>query len=327
MNQNHLMKKRLQRPITIIVEAALNLGGGILYLLFDLLGWPFVYRIGWIVGRLAYYFAPGRREQVEAELGRLYGPDVDTAKIRAITKKSFENYYKRHVETLFFGRLDRGKIEKIVTVKGIENIDLALSKGRGVILLLSHFGSFLLPLPFLGFRKYKVNQITGRQMHASFLAGKIWEWRSREAARLPVSFIQVDRFLRPVFQAVKRNELVAIAFDGRDAANWAEVDFFGTTASFSTGPFELARRTGAAIIPTFMVRRDDDTHLLVLEKPFALVPATDEKAAAVNDTRVFAKLFADYVGRHPCHFGMVLHKLYEQTDKDRKDGLPLQQEV
>lgn len=306
--------------MTILFDAALNMSGAVLYSLFRLLGWPFVHLTGGIVGRMAHRFRPGKRLATQAEIGLLFGDRGVPGDAREITRRSFANYYKRHVETFFFGCLDRRRIDRIVEVKGLEHVDAALSKGKGVILLLSHFGSFLLPLPFLGFRGYKVNQVTGRQIHGSLFAERIWEWRKKEADRLPVNFIQVGRFLRPIFDAFARNELVAIAFDGRDGTNRVETDFLGRKVRFSTGPFDLARRTGAVILPTFMIRRDDDTHLLVLEAPFGLAAGGDDKAAAAEDTGNFAKLFAGYVERYPCHFGMVLYKLREEPVAEANGG-------
>jgi len=317
------MIRILRRPATLLIDAVLRMSGSFLYFLFRLFGWPFVARAGAVAGRMMYRLGSGRRRVTESAIRLLYrtgGPPP--REIREITERSFANYYKRHVETVFFGCLDRRRIEEIVRVKGLEHVDEALSKGKGVILLLSHFGSFLLPLPFLGYRGYKVNQVTGRQIHGSLLAERIWEWRRAEAEKLPVRFIQVGRFLRPLFEAFARNEMIAIAFDGRDGTTWADAEFFGGKVRFSTGPFDLARRTGAVIIPTFMVRRDDDTHLLVLEAPFRLAAGGDQEAAAAADTRNFAELFAAYVGRYPCHFGMVLSGLFEEPVA-RMDGFPM----
>jgi KDO2-lipid IV(A) lauroyltransferase len=296
-----------------MLDILFRMCGGLLYGLFRILGWPFVSLTGGAIGRVLYLAGGRRRSVTESEIQMLFGGERSVAEIRDIAKRSFDNYYKRHMETFFFGSLDRKRVDNLVEVRGLEHLDAALGQGKGVMLLLAHFGSFLLPLPFLGFRGYKVNQVTGRQQHGSLLAERFWLWRKREADRLPVSFIQVNKFLRPIFEAFGRNELVAIAFDGRDSTSWAETDFFGRNVKFSTGPFDLARRTGAVIIPTFMVRRPDNTHTLVLEQPFALAPGSDAKAAAAEDTRNFANLFAGYVRKYPCHFGMVLFKLRDEA--------------
>lgn len=303
------------------LDVAFRATGGGLGLSHRLFGWPFVIGIGGIVGSLAYRLGSGKRRATENEIGLLLSADAGSKAVREITRRSFENYYKRQVENLFFGCLDRRGIERLVEAKGLEHVDGALAKGKGAILLLAHFGSFLLPLPFLGFRGYRVNQVTGRQIHASLFAERLWEWRRKEADRLPVKFIQAGRSLRPIYEALRRNEIVAIAFDGRDGTSWVDTDFFGGKARFSSGPFKLARRTGAAVLPTFMIRRDDDSHLLVLEEPFRLAAGDGEKEAAAEDTRNFAKLFAGYVGRYPCHFGMILPTVREEPVPEN-NGLP-----
>jgi KDO2-lipid IV(A) lauroyltransferase len=312
-----LKKQAAARFLDIVIAIA----GRIAYCCYDLLGWRFIQMTGKIVSVCVRRFFPRKRRAIESMLSRFPGLTCKYD-MPVVTNKSFDNYFKRHVETFFFGRLGRKKIEKVVEVEGIEHIDAALSKGKGVILLLAHSGSFLLPLPFLGYRGYRVNQVTGRQTYGSFAAARFWDWRRREASRLPVQFIQVGTFLRPLYNALQRNEIVAIAFDGRDATTWAIVDFFGVPLRFSTGPFDLARRTGAEIIPTFMIRRDDDTHKLVLGPPFRLSDEPDKQSAVRTDTQKFGALFAEYVGKYPCHFGILLTRLLRDMEKNQGNPGP-----
>lgn len=300
---------RTGRSATAVVDAGLRLFGGFLHVLRTLLGWRGIGACGRLAGDLLFLADRGRRRILEEELGRLFGSRRDRAWTRQAARRSCEHFTMRLFETAFFGSLDRRSTGKLARAEGIANVDGALSRGKGVILLLSHFGSFLLPLPFLGFRGYAVNQITGKQAHRSLLAERIWLWRKREADRLPVRFRQVDRFLRPVYQALRGNEIVAVAFDGRDSTQWAVVEFFGRRARFSTGPFELARRTGAAIVPTFVVREPGGRHRIELREAFALSNAATAEDALREDVQKFARIFESYVERYPCHFGMVLYNL------------------
>lgn len=301
----------MRQMAVLLFDITLWLLGRMAHIIFRFLGWRFVSRIGKFRGDINYYLNRGRHRITKEELTLLFGNRLDTVKIMDITKRSFENYYMRQLETFFFGSLDMHTLNKMIHAEGIKNLDNALLKGRGVILLLSHFGSFLLPLPFLGYMGYKVNQVTGIQKHASLPAKRIWAWRKREAERLPVKFIQVDRFLRPVYKALKNNEIVAIAFDGRDSSKWVVADFLERKALFSSGPFELAIKTGAAIVPTFIVRQRDSTHKLIFESPFELTKDGDaEKALSIN-TKRYTKIFSDYVAKYPCHFGMILYRFKE----------------
>lgn len=288
--------------------------GRMAHIVYRLLGWRFVSQIGKFIGDINYYLNRESYRITKEELTLLFGNKLDVVKIMDITKRSFENYYMRQIETFFFGSLDVHTINKMIHAEGLENLDSALLKGRGVILLLSHFGSFLLPLPFLGYKGYKVNQITGIQKHASLPAERIWTWRKKEAEKLPVRFIQVDRFLRPLYKALKNNEIVAIAFDGRDSSKWVIADFLERKAFFSSGPFELAIKTGAAIVPTFAVRQKDGTHKLIFESSFELTKDSDaEKTLSIN-TKRYTKIFSYYVAKYPCHFGMILYR-FKETQK------------
>ena len=119
--------------------------------------------------------------------------------------------------------------------------------------------------------------------------------------------------MRPVYKALGKNEIVVIAFDGRDGSNWIEVDFFSKKALFSTGPFDLARRTSAAIIPTFIIRKETHVHRLILEPAFELSNDENTQSALRKDTENYSALFSKYVAKYPCHFAMVLCKMQERT--------------
>jgi KDO2-lipid IV(A) lauroyltransferase len=292
-----------------VLDAGLWACGAVLRALGALVGLRAVGRCGGLAGEVLFLVDRRRRRILEQELDRLFGGRRKPAQLRSMARRTCRLFGMRLFETALFGFLERGTLDAIAHAQGIGHVDEALARGRGVILLLSHFGSFLLPLPFLGFRGYAVNQITGRQVHASRLAERVWLWRKRQAERLPVRFRQVDRFLRPVYHALRGNEIVAIAFDGRDSTQWAVVDFLGRRARFSTGPFELARRTGAAIVPTFVVREPDGRHRIEFGEVFGLSELAAGGDALAADVQSFARLFERYVESHPCHFGMVLYNL------------------
>ena len=293
----------------VAFDSALNLFGKILYGIYYLFGRRFILLIGKFIGDSIYLINRNLREMTKKEIAMLFGKRYEGVGLDNLTRKSIEHFYSRNLETFFLGVLNKERIKKILEVDGIENLEEALSRGKGVILLISHFGSFLLPLPFLGFQGYKVNQVTGKQLHRSTIEERIWAWRKREADKLPVKFIQVDKFLRPIYNALKNNEIIAIAFDGRDGLKLVPTIFFERTALFSAGPFELARRTGSTILPAFVIRKKDLTHRLVFEPLFGLSDDPDIERALRYDTRKFAELFSNYIERYPCHFGWLLFKI------------------
>jgi KDO2-lipid IV(A) lauroyltransferase len=299
----------MKQKTSIFIDISLKFFGMMLYLIFYLLGWRFIFWVGKLTGEIIFYINRSLKEMTKMELEILFGEKYDDRMLNYITKKSIEHYYIRNIETLFFGVLNKKRIQNIIHVEGLKNIEESLLKGKGIILLLSHFGSFLLPLPFLGYLGYKVNQITGKQLHKSLLEERIGSWRKKEAEKLPVKFIQKGKFLRPIYNALKKNEIIAIAFDGRDGSKWIVTSFYQRKALFSTGPFELARRTGAIIIPTFIIRKNKYTHKLIFEMPLNLSENSDIERALSEDTIHFAELLTNYIDKYPCHFGWLLFKI------------------
>lgn len=293
-----------------LIDTCICVFGGISYFFFRVIGWRKISLIGRFLGRVIYHIDATSKESLAKQMHRILKDENNKEKEMNATKKCFENHYARIIETIFFGRLSKKILDEMIEVRGIEYIDKALSYGNGAILLLAHFGSFLLPLPYLAYKGYKISQLTGKQRHKSFIDERIWVWRKHDADRHPVRYIQAEKFLRPMLMALRNNEILSIAFDGRDGSNWTLVDFFGQKAMFSSGPFRLARKTGASIIPTFVIRNSDDTHLLIFEKPFDLPQTsfTDLKKTAAYDTSRYAEFFSEYVKRYPCHFGMALLK-------------------
>lgn len=302
---------------SVFVRLILKWLGFVSYAFFHMFGWSGVHFIGRALGKVAYYLKRRFRNILEAEVERLQAQMPQWQPHKDVIKKTFQQHYCRHVETLFFGALTKDNLDKLGYATGTENVDRALARGKGVILLLSHYGSFLLPLPYLGFRGYKVCQITGKQNHKEVINERIWRpvineeiwrWRKKEADKLPVRFVEVGTFLRPAYKALNENNIIAIAFDGRESTKWEKVSFVGAEEFFSPGPFELARRTGATIIPTFVQKEEHGKHRIIFEKAFEMSKDVDVHKANAQDTSNFATIFGEYVKQRPCHF--IVHFPY-----------------
>jgi len=110
------------------------------------------------------------------------------------------------------GQLAKEDLERMVRIEGKENIDNALELGKGVIIQVSHFGSFILMLPVLGFAGYRINQLAGypQLKHHSPIHKYVFNANVRENESLPITFLHVDKSIRPVINALKRNSSVNV---------------------------------------------------------------------------------------------------------------------
>ncbi len=274
------------------------------------------YRIATSCAHLFYLFPGDQREIMAGELQRIFRYK-SSGEINRIVKESFEIYFKRQVENLIYGKLTKRRLEKMVSVEGGENLNAALKKGKGAIILLSHFGSFLLILPALAYRGYRINQLAGPPMLKGNrpIHQRIFRIRRKASDNLPINFLRSDQSLSTVFKSLKNNECIAIAFDGREGGYWIPVKMLDSEAFISPGALKIAMKTGASIIPTFIVREKDDTQRVILESIFELEESDDKEKMVFTNTGKVAAIFERYIQRFPSHYGMVLQIMRERADK------------
>jgi len=294
--------------------------------------WFIMIAVGWIVGKVplgfsywlaglgsrpAYFMAVRRRRILKEEVRILFGNRFSEISIKKIIKRTFGVYLKRQVENVAFDRMTENRLRRMVTVEGWENLDRAEKEKRGVILLLSHFGSFLLPLPFLAYRGYRVHQVAGRPLikRRDIISKKIFEARKRQTDTMPFSFLLTDKYLGPVVRALRKGDVVVIALDGRTATEMVPAPLLNRTAQFSPGPFKLASRTGAVILPTFVVRGDNNKHRIIFEAPMAIERGKDGDDAIMSNMTKFLEIFQRYLLKYPCHFAMTLFSLRNEAEQ------------
>ncbi|MCG6553579.1 MAG: lysophospholipid acyltransferase family protein [Candidatus Magnetominusculus sp. LBB02] len=273
------------------------------------------YAITTFLARLISIFYRELQDNIKEQLLYIFPDKNNTQELDRLSKETIVHDLKRRAEELLLGTLSKETISRIISFEGMENLNACIEYGKGTIILLSHFGSFFMILPALARRDYKVNQMVGPSPYNKGVQKMILRARQKENAKLPVNFILVEKGIRPVFQALKNNELVAIALDGRAGDIWVECSFFGRAAYFSQGIMKLAVKTGAAVLPTFIIRQKDNTHRLVFEKPIFTDGLSQEAAALNEHTQTLVSILEGYVAKHPEHFAMNMAIYAEQLRK------------
>src|SRR3989344_1533117 len=272
--------------------------------------------IGQMCGTVLYVFSKIKREIMIKELSFLFSntSSFTQKKIEKIACRGLQIFSKRQMENLYWGRMSPEIVAEMVpSIDGLSYLEETLKNGKGAILLTAHFGSLLLPPLIFGFIGYKVHQIAGPTLieKQSLIHRKIFNLRLKESERLPINFIVIGRSARDLFRVLKDNEILFVAFDGREANKMVPVTFFNHKALFSPGPFKLSLKTNAPILRTFIVRQKDDTHRLIIEPPFELKRSEYEEETLALNAEKFAKIFEGYISRYPCHYAMTLMRMEE----------------
>lgn len=264
-------------------------------------------------GRWIYGFAQGlaaigyclARKQRKAALESLiiaFGEEKSLKELEQIAKDCFTFIAKGGVELIYL--MDRPALLKHrVHLAGRHHLEGALAKGRGVILVSAHFGNFPLLLARLSLEGYKAAGIM-RQMRDSrvenfFLA-------KRNKLNIKTIYSQPRKACVDMsIQSLRNNELLFIPIDQNFGTAGVFVDFFGRKAATATGPVVLAQRTGAALVPCFILRQKDDTHKIIFEPEIELEEKNTPRETIIANIQKLTNIIEAYIRKYPAEWGWV----------------------
>lgn len=280
------------------------------------------YAIGAAGGLLLYLLSGDKHKIMTKELTKIM-PEKNADEIKKIIRGSFVNYCVSEMEVLLYPSLNTGFIKKNVTIEGREHLDAALAKGKGVLLFQAHFGAFQMTMPAIGYSGYKMNQISASaslwkdNAGVSRMQQKAYNIKASYEYSLPVRHISVKSSLRPVFSALEKNEIVGITVDGGGGNKTVLIDFLGRKANFQQGSADLAIRTGAEIVPAFIITETGLKHRLMLHPPIKISVVSDRDALIRETLQEFSRILEGYVFRYPSHYGYTLFLRSSRAFRDQ----------
>ncbi len=244
---------------------------------------------------LGFHLAKRQRETGHRNLSMAF-PDMPESRRTEILRGCFQNIGRLLVEFSHFPQLNKSNIGSYVLVDGFENYREGVRRGRGVIYLTGHLGAWELgsfSQSIFGYPlKFVVRPIANSRVEAMIskyrMLGGNAPIHRRNAAR-------------DILQALRRNEAVGILFDQnttRDEGVFAE--FFGIPAATTPAIATFALRTGAAVVPAFLLwDRNAGKHRLSFAPPLDLIDTGDRNRDILENTRRFNRVLESYVRKYP----------------------------
>ncbi len=262
-------------------------------------------------GYLLYCISDEKRKLMRQELHTVF-PGKSGKTVRKIVREAFVNYCISEIEILLYPVMTPSLMQKLVTIEGLVHLDEALARGRGVLLFQAHFGAFQMVMPAIGYSGYTMNQISAsasvwQAEDAPEIVKRSLALKSRYEYTLPVRHMSVAANLRPVFRALKRNEIVGITVDGGGGRKTVQTEFLGRHANFQKGAIDLALRTGAEIVPAFIVSEKGLRHTLHVHPALEIKPLSDREACIRETLDRFISILTSYIMTHPDHYGYTLY--------------------
>lgn len=273
----------------------------------------FALRAGQAVGALARVVLPHLRRRAEINL-RLAFPDLDERERARIRRGAFRNLGRLLGEISQFPQLNRENISSIVVYEGLENYLDAVAKGRGVILLTGHIGAWELSV--------YAHSIYGHPM--SFLARRVdnplvEQLAESYRARFGNRSIDKKGSVREVLKTLKSGGVVGILADlNTSREEGVFCDFFGVEACATAGVATLALRTGAVVLPGYLIWDEKARiHRLHFEPPVETIDTGNQKEDVIANTARYAKVLESIIRRHPDQW-LWIHRRW----RTRPEGEP-----
>jgi Kdo2-lipid IVA lauroyltransferase/acyltransferase len=251
--------------------------------------------VGKGIASLIRKIIPRLRRHAQANLNLAF-PELEAAERERIEKGAFQNLGRALAETANFPKLSRENIEKIVEYQGLENYHSAVAQGRGVILLTGHLGAWELSV--------FAHSIYGFPM--SFLARRIdnplvENLAETNRARFGNRSIDKKGSLREVLKTLKSCGVVGILADLNSAREEGVfIDFFGKKACATAGVATLALRTGAVVLPGYLIWDEaKKIHRLCFEPALETINTGNQKEDVILNTQRYASVLEKVIRRHP----------------------------
>lgn len=229
------------------------------------------YKVAIFLSVLKYYISPRDRKAVITNLLKIL-PNEEIPKVRSHAKKVFINFGKYMIEFFRMSLSNKTEVNKSIRIEGLEYVDEALKAGKGAIILAAHIGNWELGGISMALSGYPMLGVALPHRHT-----KVNDFFNYQRERMGMMVIPSSGVaVRRIYEALSKNKIVALVGDRDFAAAGKVMPFLGATKIIPRGPAVLNKRTGAPIIPWFVIRQDDDTHLLKFFPPLKSTGTEEE---------------------------------------------------
>lgn len=249
--------------------------------------------LGARLGEMVFLFDGKHRTVVYRNLKTAFGRCMSVERVRELTLMFYRSFGRNLMEVFLIPVIDGDYARKYVSIEGIENAKAVFSRGKGVIFVSVHEGSWelsniiasYLNLPFAMFV---------REQKLPRLNALLNDYRGRKGCRI----IRKEDQTRELIRILRANESFGMTVD-QGGRSGVSVPFFGKEASMSSGAVKLALKYGAALVPVFSVRLKGPYIKLVIAPAAELSVSGDMDRDIKDNLSALIRKYEEFLARYP----------------------------
>jgi KDO2-lipid IV(A) lauroyltransferase len=263
---------------------------------------------GSFLGGLTYHVIGYRRRVSLDNLGHAF-PDRTPAELREIAGRAYRGYGRSLIEMLWAGGASESEAKKTTRLLNPEIPLAALARGKGVIFLSGHFGSWELSLAsmqlLLGVHFVAIAQSQrNRYIDAVLTANR---------RRFGGSTVTMRQSIREAVTVLRGGGSILLLGDQSGAREAVYVDFFGRPAATHRGTAAFSLKCDSPIVMFFFIRQDDGTYAVAFEEVDRNGLSGTHEEKIVELTRRHAMVLERYIRSYPDHW-LWMHKRWKHTE-------------
>jgi phosphatidylinositol dimannoside acyltransferase len=184
---------------------------------------------------------------------------------------------------------------------GAHHLENAIERGRGVIVVTAHTGAWETAGPLLK-KALGVDMLIAMEREPDERAREIQD-RTRQRAGVRIAHVGTEPLaVLPLFTHLRRGGVLGVQIDRAPLAMRSiSVRLFGVPARVPSGPFWLARATGAPIVPVFAYRRGYFAYEIHICAPLDVPRDASEEELHRAAQQVTAEM-ERFIRLHPTHW-------------------------
>jgi KDO2-lipid IV(A) lauroyltransferase len=221
-------------------------------------------------------------------------PQAPAEEVDRLLRAYWVNHQKRFIELFLMQELTPENLSQLVEFKGLENLDRALQRGHGVILPVPHIGNERLHHIALAVRGYPLAVISSKYEDHGPYARNIKIGASKRFHE--IGYANDAAWL---LRMLKGNYVLQVASTAEAGQTGVVVSFLGQQILLPTGWVRLALKTGAAVLPSALLRQDDDRHLLVIQPEFNLTSTGERQQVLQDNVQRFMDVVSGFYTERP----------------------------
>jgi KDO2-lipid IV(A) lauroyltransferase len=223
------------------------------------------YLVAGLVSRVMWMTEPAGRAAVVSNIRRILaarGRHPSPRGLSRMGRETYRNFAKYLVDFFRQRTMTADELARIATIENAQYFSRAAAAGRGVIALTMHMGNWEMAAIVTSRLGYPLNAVFFPMKDPRTAA--LFERRRLQKGYRPISF---GRAAAHVLRLLRQGEWVAMLADVDFSHSDDVMEFIGAPARLPAGPARIALKTGAMILPGFVIRRPDDTFLIRMHPP------------------------------------------------------------